>query len=180
MVRYAAFMRAINVGKRRVKMDALRVHVETLGFTDARTLIASGNVAFTDPDDLPLDAVSARFDEGLSEALGFRVDSALRTRDELDEICARQLFADDPWTDDDVVHVSFLLGTAPSDARDRLAALSNPADRFWLGARELHWRRRGRLTDSTVDPRDLARAIGVDTTARRLDTVDRMRALLES
>ena len=43
-MRYAAFLRAINVGGHVVKMDQLRRLFESLGFSDVETFIASGNV----------------------------------------------------------------------------------------------------------------------------------------
>ena len=46
MTRYIAFLRAINVGGRTVKMDHLRQLFADLGFAGATTFIASGNVIF--------------------------------------------------------------------------------------------------------------------------------------
>jgi len=46
MPRCVAFLRAINVGGRTVKMDYLRSLFEDLGFADVETFIASGNVVF--------------------------------------------------------------------------------------------------------------------------------------
>ncbi len=176
-------MRAINVGKRRVKMDALRSHVDALGFTDAATLIASGNVAFTDPLGRSSTEVGEIFDSGLSKALGFDVVSALRTQDEVEAMIDARPFGSpgDPgtdWTDDDVVHVSFLLADPPPEAAERLALLESEVDRFCLVGREVFWRRRGKLTDSAIEPKVLSRAIGVESTARRLDTVVKMSPLL--
>ncbi len=178
-IRYAAFLRAINVGKRRVTMDALRAAVEDLGFGDAATLIASGNVAFTDSTGQGAETVARRLDDGLTEALGFPVASALRSAEDVAAIVARMPFDDEPWDEADVLHVSFLLGSAPDGAVERIAALSTPDDRFLLGERELYWRRRGRLTASAVEPKVLAKALGVDATARRMDTVAKMLPLLD-
>ena len=46
MTRYIAFLRAINVSGRRVKMDHVRKLFEALGFSNVETFIASGNVIF--------------------------------------------------------------------------------------------------------------------------------------
>lgn len=47
-MRYAALLRGINVGgNKKIAMAELRPMVESLGFTDARTLLQSGNVVFT-------------------------------------------------------------------------------------------------------------------------------------
>lgn len=47
MPQYVAFLRGINLGKRRVKMDHLRDLFEKMGFTAVSTYIASGNVLFS-------------------------------------------------------------------------------------------------------------------------------------
>ena len=46
MTTYVAFLRSINVGGRAVKMDRLRQLFESLGFSNVKTFIASGNVVF--------------------------------------------------------------------------------------------------------------------------------------
>ncbi|MBM3836028.1 MAG: DUF1697 domain-containing protein [Verrucomicrobia bacterium] len=46
MHQYIAFLRAMNLGRRRVKMDYLRSLFEQLRFSDVATFIASGNVLF--------------------------------------------------------------------------------------------------------------------------------------
>ena len=46
MPRCIAFLRAVNVGGRLVKMDALRSAFEALDLADVSTFIASGNVLF--------------------------------------------------------------------------------------------------------------------------------------
>ncbi len=164
-------------------MDVLRSHVEALGFTDAATLIASGNVAFTDPLGRSTSEVGEIFDSGISEALGFEVVSAIRTQAEVEAVIDARPFgspgdAGTDWTDDDVVHVSFLLDEAPPEAAERLALLDSEGDRFALVGREVFWRRRGTLTASPIEPKVLSRAIGVEATARRLDTVVKMSPLL--
>jgi uncharacterized protein (DUF1697 family) len=46
MPKYVAFLRAINVGGRTVKMGHLRSLFEAMGFSNVETFIASGNVIF--------------------------------------------------------------------------------------------------------------------------------------
>ena len=81
-VSYAAFLRAINVGKHnRVRMVEVRDAISGLGYDDVRTYLPTGNVAFRSTDDR--DAVEARIEEALT-SLGLRdVDVMVRTRDEL-------------------------------------------------------------------------------------------------
>ena len=44
--RYVALLRAVNVGGRKVTMKELREAVEAEGYTNVRTLVASGNLVF--------------------------------------------------------------------------------------------------------------------------------------
>jgi len=77
-IRYVAFLRGINVGKRRVKNDALGRVFHGLGFGNVNVLIASGNVLFDadERDELKLTQV---VEDGLERVLGFQVSVMLRS-----------------------------------------------------------------------------------------------------
>ena len=47
MTVYVALLRGINIGNRRIKMDALRVIAEGCGFGAVQTYVQSGNLVFT-------------------------------------------------------------------------------------------------------------------------------------
>lgn len=81
-VRYAAFLRAINVGKHnRVRMVEVRDVIAGLGYDDVRTYLPTGNVALRSTNGP--DVVAARIEEALT-SLGLRdVDVMVRTRAEL-------------------------------------------------------------------------------------------------
>lgn len=60
---WVALLRGINVGKaKRVAMVDLRAAMESLGYTDVRTLLASGNVVFRSARALRKDAAAAMQD----------------------------------------------------------------------------------------------------------------------
>ena len=82
-MRYVAFLRGINVGKRRVKNDALARVFDDLGFKNVKVLIASGNVLFDarEQDELKL---TKTVEDGLGEALGFDVAVMLRSVPEIE------------------------------------------------------------------------------------------------
>ncbi|MCC7373002.1 MAG: DUF1697 domain-containing protein [Chloroflexi bacterium] len=81
--RYAAFLRGINLGKRKATKEQLAAIFGGLGFTNVKTLIASGNVVFDvgggDRDGGEA-ALIERIEAGLKDGLGFSVDTMLRTR----------------------------------------------------------------------------------------------------
>src|SRR4051794_37902161 len=82
MMRYIAFLRAINVGGHTVKMEALRNHFEALGFANVSTFIASGNVIFDAPESDPR-AIDRQIETRLREELGYPVATFVRTAAEL-------------------------------------------------------------------------------------------------
>ena len=76
--RYVAFLRGVNVGKRRVKNDALGKVFSDLGFENVKVLIASGNVLF-DADQQDEVKRTKTVEAGLEKALGFEVSVMLRS-----------------------------------------------------------------------------------------------------
>jgi uncharacterized protein (DUF1697 family) len=75
---YIAFLRAVNVGGRVVKMDRLRALFEALGLSDVRTHIQTGNVFFRAAGS-DRAALARRIERHLERALGFEVPTMLRT-----------------------------------------------------------------------------------------------------
>ncbi|MBL8057084.1 MAG: DUF1697 domain-containing protein, partial [Anaerolineales bacterium] len=91
MPRCIAFLRAINVGGHTVKMDVLRRHFQSLGYSEVETFIASGNVIFTTPR-RQLAALEAEIAGRLEAALGYAVATFIRTEAELADLAAYQPF----------------------------------------------------------------------------------------
>ncbi|RYE10818.1 MAG: DUF1697 domain-containing protein [Hyphomicrobiales bacterium] len=89
MSRYAAFLRGVNLGKRTVKSAELKATFETLGFTEVKTLLASGNVLF---DARSEKGLKQKIETGLEAAFGFPIPIVLRSLDEL-----RAMVAADPF-----------------------------------------------------------------------------------
>jgi uncharacterized protein (DUF1697 family) len=91
-IRYAAFLRGINVGGHRlIKMTELARIFTELGLRDVRTVIASGNVVFTS-EETDVAELTERIERGLAEALGYPVTVMLRTVEQL-----RALVGRDPY-----------------------------------------------------------------------------------
>src|SRR3954469_1096146 len=76
--RYIAFLRGINVGGHRVKMDRLRDLFTALGFSNVATFIASGNVIFEAPA-TDVTELEERIEAQLERSLGYEVEIFVRT-----------------------------------------------------------------------------------------------------
>ena len=172
MPRYFAFLRGINVGGHRVKMDRLRELVEALGFEQVETFIASGNVIFSSPSrDLP--ATEERMARHLHEALGYEVTTFIRSQSELDSIAAFQ--PREPFSTDQSVYVIFLREVADVEFRRSLEGLSTETDRFEFAGREAYWLIRGKLSESPLFGMDLSKVTGgAPTTMRNITTVRKL------
>lgn len=171
--RYIAFLRAINVGGRVVKMDVLKRLFEELRFAHVETFIASGNVIFeTTTRDVA--ALEARIAKHLERALGYPVGVFLRTVDELARISVHAPASHEPRGGvAPRMHVVFLTAEPPPEVAARLAAASTDDDELHLHGRELYWLCRTPMSDSPVGT-ELGKLVGVPNTARNVNTVRRL------
>lgn len=92
-MRWAALLRGINLGKRQLKSAELKAAVESLGFTDVKTLLASGNVVFTAPGK-DAAALEAAIHDALAAATGLRSEIFVRSPKEIEAIVTANPFAD--------------------------------------------------------------------------------------
>ena len=88
MVTVVALLRGINVGRaKRVSMADLREVVTSLGHTDVRTVLQSGNVVFT--AERPVDAgAAAALEQALLQATGVQATAILVPGEDLAAIAA--------------------------------------------------------------------------------------------
>ncbi|HEU4557153.1 MAG TPA: DUF1697 domain-containing protein [Longimicrobium sp.] len=172
--RYVAFMRALNVGGRIVKMDLLRKLFEELGFENVSTYIASGNVIFHSPE-TNTGKLEKKINDHLEKSLGYVVGTYIRTPAELAQIAAHRPFpAEEIDAPGHVVYINFLPGAPSKDAVARLAELNNAVDEFAVHGREMYWLARKKLSESTITGPKLARALGMQMTNRNLNTVRKL------
>ena len=104
---YIAFLRAVNVGGRVVKMQPLRTLFEELGLNDVRTFLQSGNVAFT-TGRTDRTRLTKRIERHLAQALGYDVPVMVRTIAEVDAALGVDPFKDIKVTPDVRFFVLFL------------------------------------------------------------------------
>lgn len=174
MNRYVAFLRGMNIGGRRITNEGLRSHFEALGCEDVATFRASGNVVFG--KDGRAAALSRQLEEGLAEALGYDVPVFLRSEKQLLAIAAQEPFsAKQLAASKGKPQIAFLVKKPSSAASKRALALASDADLLALAGRELYWLPEGGLSESDLDHKALADALG-PMTVRTKGTVDQVAA----
>ena len=104
---YVAFLLGINVGRRIVKMDALKKLFESLGFRDVQTYLASGNVRFLSTRKSP-DTLIHTIEPALEKKFGFKVGVIVRPIADIEQIVAAHPFRGIDVTPDIRLYVTFL------------------------------------------------------------------------
>lgn len=171
--RYVAFLRAINVGARRVKMPHLRELFEALDLDDVQTFLASGNAIFRH-DGADGTALARTIEDHLEQALGFPVDTFVRSLPEVARVATADPFRDLAPTPADKRYVSFLHQPLDSAQREALSTLGDDVIELRGTGREIYWLRRMNRGDSRLSNADVERALGVAATRRNLNTVRRI------
>jgi uncharacterized protein (DUF1697 family) len=168
-----AFLRAINVGGRRLKMDALKGHFEDIGLSDVETFIASGNVIFSGGG-TETARLERKIEKALREALGFEVATFVRTLPELDKLTKKKPFPKAKQDQLDKLQVGFIAKTASPKARADVKALSNDNDLLIVQGKEVFWLALGGVGRSKVGGAAIEKALGVPTTVRGMKTVEKI------
>jgi uncharacterized protein (DUF1697 family) len=151
---YTAFLRAINIGGRRVKGPELCRPFTEMGFENAASFRASGNVVF----EAPRKPAESRIETGLEEALGYEVAVFLRSPTEMEALARLE-----PFEPGAKFHVMFLKKLPAKSVQDDVLALSTDDDKLAFGERELFWRPRGRMLESELDLNRVGKLIGLNT-----------------
>jgi uncharacterized protein (DUF1697 family) len=175
MSRYAAFLRAMNVGGHRLTNAELQRHFEELGLEDVRTFRASGNVVFDARRRRP-DALRKAIEHGLAERLGYAVPTFVRSAEEMARIAAAKPFAARALAASaGKLQVGILRAPTPKAAQRELAALAGEQDRVAFEGCELYWLPSGGVLDSALDMQKVASVLG-EMTMRTKATVEQLAA----
>ncbi len=185
-MRYAAFLRGINLGDRRVTGEQLCAPLVELGFDNVASFLASGNLAFDADPDSAADAddfdaghdLEVRIAAQLEAALGFPVETFVRTAAEVSGIVSRQPFpAEVVAASAGKPQVTFVRTTPSPEVVEAVLAHETEEDRLGIHGREWYWLPSAGVSKSRLDIRAIERAVGRGTT-RTLTTVTRLHTRL--
>jgi uncharacterized protein (DUF1697 family) len=152
VARYAAFLRAVNLGRQRQASGAdLRAQFEGLGFDDVATFRNSGNVVFEAGRE-PRTKLTKRIEAGLEKGLGFEVVTFVRSASDVRAIADSEPFAPKLVKGSKgKVQVSLLTAKPSQRVSEQVLALETDADRLAFGDRELYWLPSGGTQQSALD-----------------------------
>ena len=165
MTSYVALLRAVNVGKRQLKMEELRHLASELGLDAPRTYIASGNLLFE--SDRNEKALKAALEAALEQHMGAPVGVMVRTAAEMAAVVSATRFGKEPGNR----VVAIFLDEAPPE--DAAANARNVADEtIAAGKRELYVH-----YPTGQGPSKLVIPAAAQGTARNMNTVAKLAQL---
>ena len=167
MTRYAAFLRGVNVGGVNLKMAEVAKAFEAAGFTDVRTILASGNVLLESRSGV--DAVRKKAEAALRDAawvLAYDVATVTAISEAY------------PFEREVEGHHSYVTFVTDKKVLDELAALAKdagPDEKIKPGKGVIYWQvpRTGTL-DTTIGKTMGKKRYKSSTTTRNLRTVDKV------
>jgi uncharacterized protein (DUF1697 family) len=169
-MRYAAFLRAVNLGRnRRVTSARLKSLFEEVGAEDVATFRTSGNVVFEAQRDM-----ARALEKHLEKALGHEMVIFLRTAGDVKAIAAHE-----PFPPEDVeksmgkLQVAMLDKKPAAATQKKVLALATAEDLLAFGKRELYWLPSGGTLESELDRKALDKLLGA-TTMRTKGTVEQL------
>jgi uncharacterized protein (DUF1697 family) len=167
VTRFVAFLRAVNVGKRKVEMAVARRALEELGFHDVDSYVNSGNLLFSTTGTAREHEAAIR--GKLEDVFGFELTTFVRTATEVRELATAK-----PFGTIAAGHTHFaLLTLLPLTPKEKQAveSLSNDHDRVVAQGRDVHWLIRSKSTDTTLGPRLWKQALPENPTTARNTTM---------
>lgn len=138
MSAFVAFLRGVNMtGHNKIKMTDLVSLMKKAGFKDAETFIQSGNVIFSNPDDLTEKDIVSKIEGAINTKYGYNVIAIVRSEKELRDVIALNPFLSENDFNPAKMAVLFLTEPPSSDQILKVAKVDYPPDKFQISGSEI-------------------------------------------
>ncbi len=172
-MKYAAFLRGINVGgKNKIKMETLREMFYSLGFENVKSYINSGNVIFetAKTDDKKL---AAKIESAIEKEFSLSIKVMVRKIDEIKQLVKNNPF-EGQFENDKDLHVFFLDEELSEEKCAALLSNNNENEQFAVRNREIFCLLRVSVLDSLIGKDYIGKKLKVSATARNWRTVNKV------
>ena len=167
-MRFAIFLRGVNVGGRTVRSADLKRTLSEAGLDDVKTYVASGNV--TCETGLSAAALRTTVEKALSEAFAYEAHVQVFAHRELASIVDGY-----PFADDDDHHRYAVLCDSAAVARELGESEAGDMEEVRATGRTVYWRcPKGSTLDTPFSKRTSAKSVRDATTTRNLNTLEKM------
>jgi uncharacterized protein (DUF1697 family) len=135
-MRWAALLKGINIGGKKIPMAELKALIEGLGYRDVKTLLASGNVVFT-CDETDGAALEKLLEQSLA-GWGLKTDVVVRTLKDLEAVIAANPFPEAAKDHPNHLLVSFHRDPVPDGLIGKIPDIYDGPERLKAIGRELY------------------------------------------
>jgi len=169
MTDYVALLRGVNVGGVNLKMADLAEVVRGLGYTNVKTVLASGNVLFTTQD--AVSTAKQTLESALRERFGYEAWVHVLTVDAI-----RTIVAAYPFPRSDERHAYVVFAVKPEVRAELLAVeLDDAVERAQAGDGVIYWSvTKGSTLDSAMGKAQSAARHKPWITTRNLNTLEKL------
>jgi uncharacterized protein (DUF1697 family) len=164
---WLAFLRAVNVGKRQMKMAELKALCEELGYAHVKTLLASGNVRFECDHD-----PKAELEAAIEKRWGFFSEAVMRSGAEIEAMIASKPFA--AYPDEGPFHRYIMMFETPLRKGIELTGVKDDYDVVRVDEKDLYlvgWRQPDGRHSGGLDKFDRQLDKGTIATTRNWNTI---------
>jgi uncharacterized protein (DUF1697 family) len=177
MMRWAAMLRGVNLGGRKLLMADLAAIAERLGFEQVRTLLASGNVGFE--TDLPPREIETMLEAALGDH-GLPTDVLVRNAVELADVIATNPFPEAARDHPSHMLIAFHRDPFPRELLKAIIPFHEGSERLQASGRELYidYRNAETMRASRLLQAMAKAKFPKINTARNWNTVNRLAAML--
>jgi uncharacterized protein (DUF1697 family) len=173
MGKQIAFLRAINVGGRRIKMDALKILFEEVGLLNVQTFLASGNVVFDTAGEEP-SSLEAMLEQVIFKTFGFESQVMVRSIEAIQAVQKYEAFPGADIEKAGAYNVAFLKNKISAEAQEKLMTLQNEVDRFHVHGTEVYWLCTVKQSESKFSNVVLEKTGKIASTMRGMSTLDKL------
>lgn len=175
METFICLLRSVNVsGVNLIKMAELKTFWESLGFTEVKTYIQSGNIVFKSEHKGDIGFLEKSIEEKFTTK---NVSVILKTPEELQQIIANNPFANEPDFNPKINYVSFLQATPEKQRVEQFNTLTFGEDLFIVAGDVLYLKYAGGAGNSKLTNKVIEKHLGVQSTARNWNTTNKLAEL---
>ena len=177
MIRYVAFLRAINIGGHGIiKMDGLRKLFEELDYKNVRTYIQTGNVIF-ETKETNLVSLTKKIEKYLQNSLGYEVYTMLRTIPEVEKIIKDNPFKKTKLDKTLHLYLTFLHDKPLMELKKSLSSFSDDIATFKTKEREVYTLYKRNNAKHPFSNNFVEKKLRVKATTRNWKVIDKVLAM---
>lgn len=180
MKTYISILRGINVsGQKLIKMDALKKMYESLGFTNVKHYVQSGNIIFSS-ETVKADSLAEKISSQVERDFGFQVPVLVMTKEELQKIIDENPFARNAERDLSALYVTFLDGSLGEFDQSAIESVLQNGEAIHFGSNVVYLFCPGGYGRTKLSNTFLERKLKLKATTRNWKTTNKLLQLADT